>query len=435
MSDLHKKIGIVIINYNKHDATLKCLESIAASKGFDTDEVSYDIYIVDSSSNSNSSKLTTSSFNDKFHLTTLSSDFGVSGAIYIGARRALDNNCDYIFVVNETITLDEYALITLYNYMENNPNVGMASGKVYYTHMPDYIQQYGISIDFKHYRAVSLYSDALDDNSLPSEVYCDATGWYGVLIPANVIKKVGAISQDGYIYWDDIDYCYQVKQAGYDIIAYGDAKIYNSASPFRRTYDTKLNYYSTRNALHFFMKYTPAEECVKMCNVLLKSIFDSIYLRQMGQAHNMAQSDISALLDAINGIKEKAHDNRILDNDETGMGFVSFFEEQEAIYMEDDDPFLEQVIRQINPDIIFKQFYDKDTVSIIRCHSILDLQDFNYNLEYTQKVVYIDAQYRMVSNEDEITQIKNYKSNLQQFLYIFQPAMLRRISEIRNLEF
>lgn len=199
--------------------------------------------------------------------------------------------------------------------------------------------------------------------------------------------------------------------------------------------NTKVNYYMTRNCLRFFMRYTDPQRCTQMSIVLLRSIFEAFYLHRMGHAHNMAQSDIAALLDAIYGVRGRAPDDRILCNDDSGLGFVGFFEEQDAVYMEEDDPFLEQVIRQINPHITFMQLPDPGAVTIIRCASILEVKDFDFSLDYSENVVYIDKNYRMLASREDIRQMQDYQSNLQTFLYAMQPVLLRRISEMRGLEF
>lgn len=149
----------------------------------------------------------------------------------------------------------------------------------------------------------------------------------------------------------------------------------------------------------------------------------------------MAQSDLAAMTDAIYGLRGMAPASRILENDETGLGFVSFFEEHEAVYMEDDDPFLEQVIRQINPGIQFLQLPNKNAVTIVRCKSILAIKDFDYPLDFSDEVVYIDKNYRMLATREDAKLVKDYEASLQLFLYATQPAVLRRIGETRGIEF
>ena len=438
MTALSERLGIIICNYNKCEETLECIESVFHSRGLAQE--SYKLYVIDNASTDDSAvhifdEMTRLKYHDRISLTVSSEDLGSCGGINLGMKQALWDGCKYICCLGEAVTVHEDALHNMLHFLAQNPNVGMVGGKVYHKHMPHYIQQYGISIDFKHFRASTLYADTYDDDTLPNEVYCDAISACGLMVSAKTIDLAGLMPEDPFLYWDDTEWGYRIKKAGLDVVALGNVRLYHSASPLHHCDDTKANYYLTRNCLHFFMKYTKPEHCTKMSIVMLRSIYESFYLHRMGHAHNMAQSDMAALLDAAYHVRGRAAENRILDNDENGLGFVSFFEEQEAVYMEEDDPFLEQVIRQINPNIAFMQLPKPDVVTIIRCDSILGIKDFSYSIDFSADVVYIDKSYRMLATHEDARQVKDYEATLQTFLYAMQPAILRRIEEMRGIRF
>lgn len=427
-------LGIVISNHNMGHKTVECLSSV-----FDSDLDSFQIFVVDMASSDDSvfiiKDFIKEYFDGQIRLTCCHEDLGSCGGLNTGIRQALDAGCDYICCLGEAVTVEPAALGIMIRFMQSHPHVGMTGAKVYHKHMPHYIQQFGIAIDFKNFRANTLYADCVDNPDLPSEVYCDAVSACAMMVSAAAVRSVGLMPDDNFLYWDDTEWGFLMKQAGFEVAALADAKMYHSANPMRRCDNTKVNYYLTRNCLNFFMKYTHPEKCMKMSIVLLRSIFESFYLHRMGHAHNMAQSDLTAMNDAIYGLRGIAPPSRILTNDENGLGFVNFFEEHEAVYMEDDDPFLEQVIRQINPDIHFLQLPQKNAVTIVRCKSILGIQDFNYPLDFSDEVVYIDKTYRMLATREDARLVKDYESSLQLFLYAMQPAVLRRIGETRGIEF
>lgn len=422
-------LGIVISNHNMGYKTLECISSV-----FNSDLESVQIFVVDMASSDNSVSVIKERFGSQISLTCCNEDLGSCGGLNIGIRQALDTGCEYICCLGEAVTVAPEALHIMMRFMESHPHVGMTGAKVYHRHMPHYIQQFGISIDFKNFRANTLYADCADSPDIPSEVYCDAVSACAMMVSAAAVRTVGLMPDDNFLYWDDMEWGFLMKQAGFEVAVLSDAKMYHSANPMRRCDNTKVNYYLTRNCLNFFMKYTHPEKCMKMSIVLLRSIFESFYLHRMGQAHNMAQSDLAAMNDAVYGLRGMAPASRILENDESGLGFVNFFEEHEAVYMEDDDPFLEQVIRQINPDIQFLQLPEKNAVTIIRCKSILGIKDFDYPLDFSDEIVYIDKSYRMLATHEDAKLVKDYEASLQLFLYAMQPAVLRRITEMRGIE-
>ena len=423
-------LGIVISNHNMGHKTVECISSV-----FDSDISSVQIFVVDMASSDNSVPIIEKEFGSQIRLTCCENDLGSCGGLNMGIQQALAAGCDYICCLGEAVTVEPSALQNMMRFIRANPNVGMVGGKIYHKHMPHYIQQFGISIDFRNFRAKTLYADCADSTDIPNVVYCDAVSACAMLVSAAAIEKTGLMPDDNFLYWDDTEWGFLMKQAGFEVAALADAKMYHSANPMRRCDNTKVNYYLTRNCLNFFMKYTHPEKCMRMSIVLLRSIFESFYLHRMGQAHNMAQSDLTAMSDAIYGLRGIAPASRILENDESGLGFVNFFEEHEAVYMEDDDPFLEQVIRQINPDIQFLQLPVKNAVTIVRCKSILGIKDFHYPLDFSDEVVYIDKSYRMLATREDAKLVRDYEASLQLFLYAMQPAVLRRISETRGIEF
>lgn len=429
-----ERIAVVICNHNKGDRTTDCIRSVLSSHHFVIGDT-LKIFVVDNASDDNSAAVITKAYGDRISFTRSDSDLGSCGGLNLGIEQALSEGFPYICCMGEEVTADPDALKTMFDFMAATPSAGLVGGKIFHSHMPHYIQHFGMSVDFRHFKASMLYADTPDSENIPNLVYCDAISGSCMMVRAKAIEKAGLMPTENFLYWDDTEWGYRIKQSGFEVVALGDARFYHSANPMHRCDNTKVNYYMTRNGMHFFMKYTKPEDCMRMSIVLLRSIFEDFYLHKMGNAHNMAQSDIAALLDAISGVRGKAADNRILDNDETGLGFVSFFEEQEAVYMEDDDPFLEQVIRQINPDIVFMQLPCTEAVTIIRCDSILGIKDFNFPLDYSENVIYIDKNYKMLSSREDMHLIKNYEPSLQLFLYAMQPAVLRRVEELRNGEF
>jgi hypothetical protein len=404
---------------------------VKSSKGFD--DGSLKIFVIDNASDEDYTPL--ASLLPDISFTRSDKDLGSCGGLNLGISAALSEGYRYVCCLGESVTVEPHSLKIMLNYLIDNPNTGLVGGKIYHSHMPKYIQQFGISIDFKHYRASNLYADTYDAGDIPNEVYCDAIGSCCMMASAVAIEKAGLMPEENFLYWDDTEWGYRIKNAGFQVVALGDAIFYHSASPLHRNDNTKVNYYMTRNCLNFFMKYTPARKCAGMSLELLKSVFDDFYLHRMGHAHNMAQSDLSALNDAIYGLEGKAPSNRILPNDETGLLFVNFFEEQNRIYMEEDDPFLEQVIRQVNPDIIFMQQPGRNVTTVIRCNSILGIKDFDFPLEFSENVVYIDKRYRLLATKEDVRLVKDYEASLKLFLYAMQPMMLTRISEMRGVEF
>lgn len=417
-----EKIGIVISNNETTDEIFSCVSSVLSSS-LDN----YDIIVIDQTNDDSFQKTLMNTFTDQIHLLIEQETNNMTGLL-AGFQYVLEHDYKYLCSLPKNITVDNKALFLMRKYLSEHEDVGMVGGKVLHKHMPDYIQQYGITVDFKHFKASSLYADLPDNSAIPNIVYCDTLSLCGVMMPVDFVKEVGIPSHIYYLHWDDIEWGFRFKQAGYKVVALGDARMFHHSNTVLRCDTTAEEYYFTRNCLRFFMQYTKPENCTKMSIVLLREIFDAFYLHRMSQAHNMAQADIDALMDAIHGITGKAPENRILENDEKGLGFVTFFEEQTFLYLENDDPFLEEVIRQVNPDIIFLAAPTENAVTIKKCDSILQIKDIK------DQEIYLDQSFHLLATKEDMEAIKDYEHSLQLFLYMMQPMLLRKIVETREIE-
>lgn len=63
-----------------------------------------------------------------------------------------------------------------------------------------------------------------------------------MLIPRKVIEQVGLFDEDYFMYGEDIDLCYKIKEAGYRIVYYPKAYIYHLKGGSSKKKRTKVIY-------------------------------------------------------------------------------------------------------------------------------------------------------------------------------------------------
>jgi len=105
-------LGIVILNYKKWQLVHQCIDSIRETIG----SISYRIYIVDNHSKNGSVE----EFNKRYlgddDVVILETDEngGFSKGNNIGARRAVDDGCQYLLIVNSDVVFLENAIKNMY---------------------------------------------------------------------------------------------------------------------------------------------------------------------------------------------------------------------------------------------------------------------------------------------------------------------------------
>ena len=347
-------IGVVICNFNKKDYVLECVQSVLESK-----VDNFDIYVVDNASTDGSVEALEKTYGDQITVLANEENLGGSGGFNTGLRVVRDKGYEYFMCLDDDALVDENAIFELFEYMEANPDVGMAGCRVYHRQMPDYIQQCGLYIDFDHYTAQTIGADQLEDGTLPDVIECDTVATCAVMVRGSVIREtnVGIMPEDNFIYWDDMEWGHRIHLAGYRVVTLAAAKALHQMGANTKRPNTFINYYMWRNRTNFFMRYTPEEKMDEMSAQVLGAIFDSMYESMFREEHNVMQTISYAYQDALAGVRGKAEEYKILLNDANDDKLIAFMKEKKSFCIipgnqEEEYIYLRNFLQSVNPDLV-----------------------------------------------------------------------------------
>lgn len=421
-------IGIVICNYNKKDFVTECIRSVQESRVHN-----FDIYVVDNASSDGSAEAIKKEFGDSVTVLQNTENLGGSGGFNTGLRVVLDKGYKYFVCLDDDVQVDENAINALYEYMEENPDVGMAGSRVYHMQMPDYIQQCGLTIDFRHCKAETLYADRLEDGTLPEVIECDTVATCSVMVRGSVIRETdaGIMPEDNFIYWDDMEWGHRIHLAGYRVVTLAASKALHQMGANVRKPNTFLNYYMWRNRTNFFMRYTPEEMLEEMSIQALGSAFDAMYEAMFREEHNNMQSISYAFHDAVNGTRGKAEEYKILKNDANDDKLVTYVQTKNKFFIiadgqEEDAMYLRNFLMSVNPKL--KEVSEAGQADVVfhLCPYIFKVKDFSL------KEVYIDSERSCIVNQDDVLTVQNYDYSKLLFIYMNQGVFLSAARRMRE---
>ncbi len=420
-------IGVVICNYNKRDFVLPCIRSLQESKGID-----FDIFMVDNASTDGSVEAVREEFGDAVTILVNRENLGGSGGFNTGLRVVRDRGYQYFMCLDDDAQVDENAIQVLYEYMEANPDTGMAGARVYHMQMPEYIQQCGLMIDFDHCTARTLYADRPEDGTLPEVIECDTVATCAVMVRGDAVRNpaVGIMPEDNFIYWDDMEWGHRMHLAGYRVVTLGNARALHQMGANVRKPDTFLNYYMWRNRTNFFMRYTPQEKMEEMSVQALGSIFDSMYESMFRDEHNIMQTLSYAFHDALQGIRGRADDFKILENDANDDRLTAYLQDKTSYHIVEDGQaedavYLRNFIAKVNPGMIERE-EDQAQVRFHLCPYIFQVRDLSL------EEIYIDPERNCIVNEDDAMAVRNYEYSKLLFIYMNQGAFLAAADRLRE---
>ena len=441
--DSMKKIGIVVCNYNKEDYIVNCVDSILKS-----DFQDFDVYVVDNASTDRSVELLKERFGEKIHLIVNTENLGGSGGFNTGLREVLKYDYPYVMCVDNDVIMEKQAIRELYEFLEQNPTVGMVGSKICIMDVPDRIQTYGAMIDFNCYLAEDLYRNYLDDEQIPEVVYCDYVPACSLMARTDAVRKVGIMPEENFIYWDDMEWGYRFNQEGYQVAAISASRIWHKRGGAVAK-NTFTKYYFFRNRIRFFLKYLAEDKKEAFARFILDELYRSVCSCNLKGEYNMMKTFMYAYDDAIHDISGKAQEHKILprlssnrladlikDAEKIQIVFNGDYECLGNVIqkLQDMSPELqcticvrdcmeeaEKVVRQYPEMAVVKEHVaDVYDLTLKLCSHIFEVQD------RVKEGVYIDRWLNLLITEEEFELGRNFKNSNYVYIQMHLPLVMQK---------
>jgi len=247
MMKMNPRVAIVIVNYNSTEDTIECLQSLK--------NISYDnaeIIVVDNGSNHDSvEKL--QNFNNGFSLLTTETNLGFAGGNNIGIRYAIDHKAGYVLLLNNDTVVGSDFIEPLLDTVLNSNKAGVVGGKIFYYDDPERIWYAGGSLNCFSGRTKHIGKNKTDTGKYDKTREVSFITGCLMLIPREVIENVGMMDEKYFLYFEDADWCYRIRKAGYRLIYSPLARIYHKESATTQKLNNVKAYYYYRN-IHYFAK-------------------------------------------------------------------------------------------------------------------------------------------------------------------------------------
>ena len=239
---------VVILNSNRCDDTLACLESLSRSS-----YKNFRIIVLDNNSTDGSVEKIRSAFPD-VQLIGLTENLGYAGNNNVGIEEALKRGADWVLVLNEDTILDPDCLSELVKVGESDSQIGIVGPLVYHHDEPKVIQSAGGMLG-KYWQSQHLGQNELDRGQFSSPHRVEWISGCAILVRRAVIEQVGMLDANFFIYWEETEWCIRAVRGGWQIFNVPQAKLWHKG--VQRNYQPKpsFTYYGTRNHLLTLTKH------------------------------------------------------------------------------------------------------------------------------------------------------------------------------------
>jgi hypothetical protein len=252
------RVAVVVLNWNGRDDTLTCLESLRAVVN---DHVT--VLVVDNGS-TDDSVLAIRGAHPEVKLVETGCNLGYAGGNNVGIERAVAGGADFVLVLNNDTTCAPDLVDRLLDAAARHPQAGMFSPRMLYMDDPGRVWFDGarwkpdaLTFGFpgKDRAEAEL---GTEDNE--TDYACGAA----LFVRAEVVREVGAFDERFFLVWEESDWGYRARKAGWSSIVVPSARIWHKvgasfgseASPLR-------TYFSARNKLVWLARHGSRGERVR----------------------------------------------------------------------------------------------------------------------------------------------------------------------------
>lgn len=263
---MNKLIYIILVNFNNYNDTIKCLQSLQ-----NINYKNFKILIVDNGSKNNSIEEISTYITDNVIVLKSKENHGFAGGNNIGIKYALENGADYILLLNNDTEVEVNFLSNMLKTAEENENIGLVGCKIKYYNNKKLLWYAGGEIDWFKFIGSNTGIKNYDNKMIDKKKEITFVTGCCMLIKREVVEKVGMLPDEYFMYFEDVDFCVRVKEAGYKIIYEPTAVIYHKVGLSGGGEESPFSIkWCTRNRIYFMNKY---KHKVSKINFILSKLF------------------------------------------------------------------------------------------------------------------------------------------------------------------
>ena len=262
-------LSVVIVNYQTFELTKNTINSI-----FEYDyPFELEVIVVDNASSDDSMTRLQDYFGDRVRFIASAKNNGFAA----GNNQALRVvEARYVLLLNSDTIVWENTLESIYNYMEDHKDVGACGCRVLLENgeLDKACKRSFPNVKNSFFRLFHIPTNSADDNynldNLPDdEIYeIDCLTGAFMFMRKEALDTAGLLDETFFMYGEDIDLCYRIKNSGWKIIYYGESKITHLKGASSKKQKSKLIYEFYR-AMYIYYKKHHAEESSFIVNIVV----------------------------------------------------------------------------------------------------------------------------------------------------------------------
>lgn len=220
-----EEITIVVLNWNRRDDTLGCLESLAQA-----DLGGASLLLVDNGSRDGSVEAVRERF-PTVRVIALPENRGFAGGNNAGIRAALDAGAQGVLLLNNDTRVSPDFLLPLLWAFDAYPRAAAVCSAIHRLDRPEMLDVAYAKVRFGHRDAVQLCGvNALPGHGFESRCEVEVAVGCSVLMTAEALRSVGLFDERYFAYHEDVDWSLRVRRAGCQLVYEPMSRVFHRGS-------------------------------------------------------------------------------------------------------------------------------------------------------------------------------------------------------------
>lgn len=276
-----KKVSIITVNFNQSRVTQEMLDSIYEVNTYPALE----IIVVDNASTPNPVPGLQKMYpNVKFIRSE--TNLGFAGGNNLGIKEATG---DYLFLANNDTEFTEELIERLAGTLDTHPKAGMVSPKIRYFDQPEMLQYAGFT-GMNYFTARNSCIGRYETDNGQHDHRTGETGYVhgaAMMVRRDAIDKAGMMPENYFLYYEEMDWCERIRNAGYTIWLNMQALIYHKESVSVGGKSALKEYFMNRNRILFVRRNSPVHARIAfwpyyLCMVFSRNMLNYVRQKQWG---------------------------------------------------------------------------------------------------------------------------------------------------------
>lgn len=239
-------ISIITINYNQAQVTCDLLKSL---RGITYSPI--EIIVVDNASPTDDPSIIKEQYPEIIFIQS-GENLGFAGGNNLGIKASKGK---YLLFINNDVEVEPSFLEPLVQCLEMNPKMGIVSPKIHYYYHEKMIQYAGCSpINPYTTRGNFRGQKEQDTGQYNEQMITNYAHGAAMLVKKEAIQKAGLMPEIYFLYYEELDWCNRIKEAGYQICYEPTSLVFHKESISVGKQSVLKVYYMTRNRLIYIRR-------------------------------------------------------------------------------------------------------------------------------------------------------------------------------------